>query len=396
MRNTIKKTLLVAIVLFTFLPLFSVRADGEEIEDPSAGAFQGYVRGQVIVVENESRDSALGQGIINQDLKVRIMSGEQKDKEVTVKFREFFGNEDRSLSRGDGIVLAQIKNGNETIYEVVDRYRLPTLYVVMGILVLVAILVLRGKGFTTLVSVAASIFLVLKLLVPAILHGANPALVTFGVASAICIIIFYVGHGISKRTSLAFLSTILAIGLGLGLAVAFSGAARLFGLATEETQFVQSFSNSTINLRGLLLAGIVLGMLGIFENITISQAITTERLRNENPLFAFKELFMRSLKEGKEHAISLVNTLFLVYAAVGLPLFLLFSVNTSQPAWVLFNSEYVAEELMRALVGSITLILIVPITTAISAYYYSRQKIDSEEIVVSETITKILIEKDSE
>lgn len=254
--------------------------------------------------------------------------------------------------------------------------------------IVITLLAARGKGFTALVSLAASMFVILKFLVPHILSGANPVWVTLEAASAIALIIFFVGHGISKRTTIAFISTLIATGIGIFLATIFSSSARLFGIGSEETQFVQNFFQGAINLKGLLLAGIVIGMLGILDDVTTAQATAVEELKKANPEFTFKQLFSAGYRIGQEHITGLVNTLFLVYSGVALPLFLLFSVNSNQPAWVLLNSEYVAEEIVRTLVGSISLILAVPLTTAISAYYFSRQKAsplsDIPVVVISE------------
>ena len=100
--------------------------------------------------------------------------------------------------------------------------------------------------------------------------------------------------------------------------------------------------------------------------------------KDANPKLKFAELYRRGLSVGKEHIASLINTLFLAYAGASLPLFLLFSLNKTQPLWFIINSEVIAEEIVRTLVGSICLILAVPITTAIAASFYSDYKVHAE------------------
>ena len=382
--------------LFIFTPQ-TIHAQEEAPGEPGESLFQGYVRGSVAEVITSDDSETLGQKILRQTLQVTLTSGNRVGEMVEVEYRDFQSQTDKSLRKGDKLVLAQVNNYGETTFEIVDRYRLPSIYVIVGMFVLITLLAARGKGFTALVSLAATMFVILKFLVPQILSGGNPVWITLQAASVIALIIFFVGHGISKRTTLAFISTLIASGIGIFLATIFSSSVRLFGVGSEETQFVQNFFQGAINLRGLLLAGIVIGMLGILDDVTTAQAAAVEELKKANPDFTFRQLYSAGYRIGQEHITGLVNTLFLVYSGVALPLFLLFSVNTNQPAWVLLNSEYVAEEIVRTLVGSISLVLAVPLTTAISAYYFSRKKkepITESEIVViaAEDITVMPID----
>ncbi|HYC80108.1 MAG TPA: YibE/F family protein, partial [Candidatus Binatia bacterium] len=132
-----------------------------------------------------------------------------------------------------------------------------------------------------------------------------------------------------------------------------------------------------LNLRGLLLGGIILGVLGVLDDITTAQSAAVYEIRRANPALPFKELYSRGLSIGREHISSLVNTLFLAYAGASLPLFLFFTAGDHpQPFWVTLNSEFIAEELIRTLVGSVALMLAVPITTFLAAYYFSRRPVE--------------------
>ena len=128
-------------------------------------------------------------------------------------------------------------------------------------------------------------------------------------------------------------------------------------------------SPSCPNLRGLLLGGIILGALGVLDDITTGQAAAVDELRRANPAFPVRELYRRGLSVGTEHITSLVNTLFLAYAGASLPLFILFTIYDEAPLWVTLNSEFIAEELVRTLVGSVALILAVPITTILASFF---------------------------
>jgi uncharacterized membrane protein len=119
----------------------------------------------------------------------------------------------------------------------------------------------------------------------------------------------------------------------------------------------------------------ILATLGILDDITISQTVAVHELSKANTSYGFLELFRAGLNLGREHIASLVNTLFLVYAGVSLSLFLLFTVQSNQPWWLLFNSEYISQEVVRAIVGSIALIVAVPVATALAAYYYGKKAV---------------------
>src|SRR5690606_22392691 len=143
-------------------------------------------------------------------------------------------------------------------------------------------------------------------------------------------------------------------------------------LGTEEAFYVQAAGGlGTINLKGLLLGGIIIGVLGVLDDITTAQAAVVEQLHVTDNTLAFRELLRRGLAVGHEHIISLVNTLALAYVGASLPLLLLFTQGYT-PLWVAINSERIIEEVVRTLIGSSALVLAVPITTILAALVFSR------------------------
>nr|MBP9819944.1 YibE/F family protein [Candidatus Woesebacteria bacterium] len=153
-------------------------------------------------------------------------------------------------------------------------------------------------------------------------------------------------------------------------------AAQLVGLGSEEAYFLQFGPTAQINLQGLLLAGILLGALGVLDDIVVSQVSVVHELKAVSPGLSFEELYQRGLEVGRDHVASLVNTLVLAYAGANLPLFLLFYLNTQSPFWVTLNSDIIAEEVLRTLVGSVALVTAVPVATALAAWVYTRQEAD--------------------
>jgi uncharacterized membrane protein len=186
----------------------------------------------------------------------------------------------------------------------------------------------------------------------------------------ISIVSLLVAHGRSERIYIALVSTLFTIGIAFGLASIAIHIAQLFGNGTEEAFYLQSAPLTPIDLRGLLLGGMIIGLLGVLDDCATAQAAAVDEIYSANPSFTWMELYRRGMSVGREHITALVNTLALAYAGASLPLLLLF-VAYPQPWWVTLNSEPMAEELVRTLVGSVGLLFAVPLTTIIAAWYFA-------------------------
>ena len=165
-------------------------------------------------------------------------------------------------------------------------------------------------------------------------------------------------------------STLITLTLSIGIALLTVSWAKLFGLGSEEAFYVQVGTFANLNLRGLLLGGIIIGILGVLDDITTAQAAAIEEIHRANPKLNFFELAKRGLSVAGEHIVSLVNTLALAYIGASFPLLLLFS-QAYVPIWVALNSERVIEEIVRTLIGSSALVFAVPITTYLAAWFFS-------------------------
>jgi uncharacterized membrane protein len=179
-------------------------------------------------------------------------------------------------------------------------------------------------------------------------------------------------HGFHKRTFLAILSTAITLHLALALGWISVSFSKLFGLGSEDAVFLSFGEFSNIDLKGLLLGAIVIGSLGVLDDITTAQTATIEEIHKANPKLNFTELYTRGLSVGKEHIASLVNTLILAYVGASFPILILLVTSTT-PLWVTLNNEFMAEEIVRTLIGSITLITAVPISTVLAAWVYGRK-----------------------
>jgi len=215
-----------------------------------------------------------------------------------------------------------------------------------------------------------SILILIFGVVPALIAGYNAILVCLIGAFLIALSSMYLAHGVNRRTTVALFSTLLTILVSVVLAIWFVNLTKLVGLGSDDALYLQSWKNQ-IDLQGLLLGGIIIGTLGILDDITVSQVSIVEELHDVDPNMNALELFRRGSNIGKEHIASLINTLALAYVGASFPLLLSFSVNSNQtqPLWVILNSEFIMEEIVRTLVGSTTLILAVPISTVLAAYF---------------------------
>lgn len=189
-----------------------------------------------------------------------------------------------------------------------------------------------------------------------------------------CLIMFavlYLTHGLSARTSTAVLGTLASLLLIGGLATAFTALARLTGF-DETTSALIGTLGTGVDARGLLLAGVVIGALGVLDDVTVTQTSAVWELRHANPALSARGLYAAAMRIGRDHVSSAVNTLVLAYAGASLPLLLIFSVSGRGMGDVV-TSEEVATEIVRTLVGSIGLVASVPITTLVAAVVASSE-----------------------
>jgi uncharacterized membrane protein len=329
-----------------------------------------FVRGRVVrVVEEHVRDIAGIEHVV-ADLEVRIAAGGGRGQTVRASYVVAVpGQEPVRIHPGDGVVLVRSLDPSAGGYEVVDRDRLPALAVGFLVFLAVALATSRFRGVTAVLGLGISLLVLARFVVPQIVAGANPLAVTLLGAVAIALVSIYLAHGMSRRTTVALAGTLLTLGIAAASAIAFVAMARLSGAGSEEAIYLQIGYLETVNLRGLLLGGILLGALGVLDDITTAQAAAVEEISRANPALTASELYRRGLSVGREHIVGLINTLVLAYAGASLPLFVLFTLNPDQPLWITLNSEFVAEEIVRTLVGSLALILAVPITTFLAARF---------------------------
>jgi uncharacterized membrane protein len=279
--------------------------------------------------------------------------------------------EDRDFKKNDDVIILQVRNESQNSLYLTDHYRLPGLLILVLLFITVAIVIGGKKSIAAFAGLGFSFGLLIYVVVPQIARGAN-VLVVGGIGAVVIgLIAIFMAHGVTKKTILAVQGTVITI----ILAFAFSSFAiwlvQLFGKGSEDTFYVQSAYSGTINMKGLLLVGMIIGVLGVLDDVTTALTATIEEIHDANPNLKFKDLFTRGMRVGREHIASLINTLVFAYAGTSLPLLLLFQIQSS-PWWVALNTQFLAEEITRTIVGSIALILAVPITTYLASRSYAK------------------------
>lgn len=352
-------------MLFLFLAGFFLFG----IFSPSLAQEQELMEGEI--VEILAQEEKFGQ--LYQEVSVLVKDGRFADQRITVETGFYDPLTSQKFKAGDKVILALSadEEGNNIFY-IADYVRRPSLVVLLVIFVFLVVTVGGIRGFSSLIGLGLSFLVVGFLILPAINQGKDPVLVSVLSSLLMAPLLFYSAHGFSRKTTIAIISTVIALGLTGVLAQVFVSWANISGLSSEEMGFLSVSRQGMFNPRGLVLAGIIIGALGVLDDVTISQSAVVEKLKKVNPKISAKGLFAESLSVGRDHIASMVNTLVLVYTGASLPLLLLF-IDSAQKFSLVVNYEIIAEEIVRILVGSIGLISAIPITTFLAVNFISKK-----------------------
>ncbi|NND76139.1 MAG: YibE/F family protein [Ilumatobacter sp.] len=273
---------------------------------------------------------------------------------------------DSLIRDGDAILVEIADAGDGTVRVFFYDFERSTPLLLLTLMFVAAIVLLgRWRGVGALAGLAASLGVIILFVLPAILEGTNAVAVAVVAAGAIAFIALFLAHGFNLATAAALLSSIASLAITAVLAWLFVTTSNLTGLADESIGFLGALG-ADINPQGLLLAGVVIGSLGVLDDVTVTQVSAVWELKRARPDATTHDLYTRAVRIGRDHISSTVNTLFLAYAGASLPLLLLFE-EAGQSISSTATREIVAVEIVRALVGSIGLVASVPISTALAA-----------------------------
>lgn len=354
-----KKTfllLIVSLLSFYAMPVFAQELIQDKVE---------IIKSKVVEIIKQEKREVAGTGVksLYQTIKAEIIEGDRKGEVVIVE------DDYLVLKKGDKFFLRYSVDGldGRVMYSVRDVDRQG---VIIGFIVLFALVVVifSGKqGVRSLISLAGSFFVIIYILLPSLLKGYPPFLTSIVIATIILFLAIFLTHGFNRESVVAFMGTVIAVILTGILAYLGVTLARLGGFVSDEAVYLNFNTRGMLDFAGLLLGGIMIGVLGVLDDIAVTQSAVVSELYNSASHLSKKEIYRKALRVGKEHVGALVNTLALAYTGTALPLLLLFSTSDSSMASII-NQEIFATEIIRTIVGSIGLILTVPITTLLAIY----------------------------
>jgi len=359
-NEIIKITIIIFIITF-FGKTSQVRAeDSNEMSNSGETTYEG----RVLEILDESQNP---NGGFYQKIKINIQNSDLENKEIVVE--NGYGDipSSQKYRKGDTVVIMAFtdSSGEQTFYitDYVRRSHLLSLFIIFFAL---SLLVAGKRGFTSFMGMLITFFIIFNLVLPKIFNGSNPIFIIILFSIIVIPITFYLSHGFNLKTNVAIASTFISLVITTILSLIYVNSAKITGFTTDESSFLQIMKEGTINMRGIFLSGIIIGFLGVLDDITVSQSAIVFQLKEANKRYGFSELYKTSMDIGKDHIASMINTLVLVYTGASLPLLLLF-INSSKGFNEVINYEIISSEIIRTLLGSIGLIIAVPITTVIAA-----------------------------
>lgn len=356
---------ILAILVPRMVKFFETPVSEEEIVGYSTGTVVAQV--SEIVEEGEVTLGEVTQPY--QIVKAKPVDGEFEGVPFQIEYGTHqIRNEMILLEPGDKIMLTiSITTDGEVSGYFTDFFRKDSLILLFGIFVLASVVISGWKGVRSLLGIILSLAVIVLIILPGIQEGKDPLAISIFGAFLFVSFSLYLIYGWTVKTHAAVLGSFIALSITGLLAFLFVNHARLTGYGDENMFYISQLTNNTLNVRSLLLAGVLIGTLGVLDDLVISQASAVFELYKNSPEKRFGELYKSAMRIGQDHIAATVNTLVLAYAGAALPMLLLFSFRNVDFAMAI-NLEFIAEEIVRTIVGSLGLFAAVPVTTALAAF----------------------------
>ena len=331
------------------------------------------VRAQVTQIIEEGQIDMGGHTQTYQIARVNILEGEYAGIIMEIDYgKRQVRSDDYMLAVGDKVVVSISKTPENVINAYfVDFVRTTPILWLTGLFAAAIILISRWKGVRALLSTVFSLYIIIGYIIPHILVGEDPLRVSIIGSIILLGVTLYLTYGWTLKTHAAVISMVIVLLLTGALSALFVVFTKLNGTGDENVMFLMQLMETPINLRGLLLGGMIIGALGVLDDLVTTQASAVFELHHANPNFRFRDLYNSAMRIGQDHVAATVNTLVLAYAGASLPMLLMFSLAKGDYAY-LVNFSFIAEEIVRTLVGSLGLIAAVPLTTAIAIFFATR------------------------
>ncbi|WKZ40082.1 MAG: YibE/F family protein [Anaerolineales bacterium] len=359
--------LLIGVLSYTLLTQVQLPGDGFA----TFGA--DTVRAEVQQIIEEGQIDVGGNFQTYQIARVMILEGPYEGIPMEIDYgRRQIRPDDYLLAPGDTILVSISKTPDNVINAYFADYVRTTPILWLALIFAVAIVIIsQWKGIRALISMAFSLYIIIGYIIPQILTGNDPLRVSIIGSILLLGVTLYLTYGWTLKTHAAVLSMVLVLLLTGTLSGLFVFFAKLNGSGDENVMFLMQLMESPINLRGLLLGGMIIGALGVLDDLVTTQASAVFELHHANPNLGFRGLYNAAMRIGQDHVAATVNTLVLAYAGASLPMLLMFSLGRGDYGY-LINFSFIAEEVVRTLVGSLGLIAAVPITTTLAIFLAQR------------------------
>jgi len=371
--------------VFMFLLLFAALAfRTASVAEPMTSYRPDYAKARVLNVESYEREEVNDVGYSSgfQVVRLKILSGKYKGQTVstTQMLGSAMGVSMDDIKPGDKVVLfvdeypaVEESPDGSPVFHIADYARETPLYALALLYALLLIGVGGLKGLKSLISLVITIAVLFLFLFPLTLWGYNPLLLSVIISAIISFIVFRIIGGHSIKSLAAATGTTIGVAIAGLLAAVFGSMVHLTGMSSEEARILLYSMNLNIDYRGLVFGSILIGALGAIMDVGMSIASSIDEVKRANPGADLRKLFDAGMNVGRDVMGTMSNTLILAYTGGALPLLLLFIANNASPLKIL-NLEMIAEEVIRALAGSVGLVLCIPVTAIVAAFMYTRKR----------------------
>jgi uncharacterized membrane protein len=360
------KAFLLFFLFIIFLPIISLaQGDFEQEEE----IFKAEV---IEIINQDSSSSDDGLISVHQKIKLEGLEKNWEGKEIIFDGTKFDVLSAPEYKVGDKVLVNRsFGPGGEENFYIIGFSRTGPVYLLAFLFFLVVILVSGRKGFRALLVLVLTFLVILEFIIPEILSGKDPLVASIIGSLFILLVAVYITEGLTRKSTIAIIAIMISLTITGLLSLWFSNLVKLTGFASEEAVYIIELVGGSVSIKGLLLAGIIIGALGVLDDVVISQVALVDELTMTNPEMKRKEIYSQAMRVGISHLSSMVNTLFLAYAGASLPLLILFSIK--QPPFLTFSqvmdNEIIATEIVRTFTGSIGLVLAIPIATFLAVKF---------------------------
>jgi len=369
----------VIILLFSVLAIFGIPYffQPPQFSGSMGGATMGSQTSlaRITKIMDEGQINLNGRDQLYQVMQVEILDGDYKGTPFQIDYgKRQLRNDNFRFAPGDEVYVEVDKTPNNVVQAYyVDYVRSQPLLVLLAAFVLSILVMGRWKGLGSLVALGISMMMIIYYVIPHILAGEDPVRVSLIGSMILLGLTLYLTYGWNLKTHASVVSMIVSLLLTGALSVLFVYLTRLTGYGDENAMYLMQFSSVPIDPRGLLLGGMIIGALGVLDDLVTSQSAAVVEIHDANPSLGFRRTMQKAMRIGQDHVAATVNTLVLAYTGASLPLLLIFTLGSGSYSYFI-NSEFLAEEIVRTLVGSLGLIAAVPISTLVATVIILNQE----------------------